>query len=79
MQKCTAMMKLDHNVLEVPNSMGELCSHYPQTILIPESVIHHNGTTSQQQPNRQQQQIIYESTYDANKLRDLFEKARFAR
>ena len=65
--------------------MGELSSHYPSTILIPEYENHsvsqansiHNGhglSTS-----RQQQTTIYESTYDATKLRDLINKARFAR
>lgn len=77
-------MKLDYNVLEISNLMGDLAGHYPKSLLIPETVLF-NGTTSQQQPTqlssntRQQQQIIYESTYDANKLRDLFKKAKFAR
>ena len=88
-------MKLDYNVVEITNSMGELSSHYPSIILIPEyenrsasqvNILnaHNNGTQSQQQPQQQQpapqrQQTIYESTYDANKLRDLINKARFAR
>lgn len=91
-------MKLDYNVVEITNSMGELSSHYPSIILIPEyenrsasqvNILnaHNNGTQSQQQqqpqqpqqPAPQRQQTIYESTYDANKLRDLINKARFAR
>ena len=95
MQKCSVLMKLDYNVVEITNSMGELSSHYPSIILIPEyenrsasqvNILnaHNNGTQSQQQPQQQQpapqrQQTIYESTYDANKLRDLINKARFAR
>lgn len=77
-------MKLDYSVVEITNAMGELSSHYPSTILIPEYENHSfsqastlNGLTSQQQSQRQQ--TIYESTYDANKLRDLINKARFAR
>lgn len=82
-------MKADYSVVEITNSMGELSSHYPSTILIPEYEHHNfsqansmysngfNGISSQQQPQRQQ--TIYESTYDANKLRDLINKARFAR
>lgn len=78
-------MKLDYSVVEITNSMGELSSHYPSTILIPEyenqtssqNSNGFNGLTSQQQSQRQE--TIYESTYDANKLRDLINKARFAR
>lgn len=76
-------MKLDYSVVEITNAMGELSSHYPSTILIPEyenqtfSQTNSNGLSSQQQSQRQE--TIYESTYDANKLRDLINKARFAR
>lgn len=80
-------MKLDYSVVEITNAMGELSSHYPSTILIPEyenqsftQSTNSNGTnglSSQQQSQRQE--TIYESTYDANKLRDLINKARFAR
>lgn len=75
-------MKLDYSVVEITNAMGELSSHYPSTILIPEyenqsSNQSNNGLSSQQQSQRQE--TIYESTYDANKLRDLINKARFAR
>lgn len=88
-------MKLDYNVVEITNSMGELSSHYPSVILIPEyenrsasqvNILsaHSNGSQQpppqqQQQPAQQRQQTIYESTYDSNKLRDLINKARFAR
>ena len=75
-------MKSDYSVVEITNALGELSSHYPSTILIPE---YENRSFSQASsmynsqllPNRQQ--TIYESTYDANKLRDLINKARFAR
>lgn len=78
-------MKLDYSVVEITNAMGELSSHYPSTILIPEyenqsssqTSNGFSGLTSQQQSQRQE--TIYESTYDANKLRDLINKARFAR
>lgn len=75
MQKCSVLMKIDYSVIEISNSLGELSSHYPSTILIPE---YENHSVNSQNPlNRQQ--TIYESTYDANKLRDLINKARFAR
>lgn len=73
MQKCLVLMKIDYSVIEISNAMGELSSHYPSTILIPE----YEKNSSCNPLNRQQ--TIYESTYDANKLRDLINKARFAR
>jgi hypothetical protein len=86
MQKCSVLMKIDYSVVEITNSMGELSSHYPSTILIPEYESHstsqtnsHGLSTSQQQSQRQPQTTIYESSYDASKLRDLINKARFAR
>lgn len=75
MQKCSVLMKIDYSVIEISNSLGELSSHYPSTILIPEYEL--NNANGQNPLNRQQ--TIYESTYDANKLRDLISKARFAR
>lgn len=78
MQKCLVLMKIDYSVIEISNSMGELSSHYPSTILIPEYELH-SGVSSNQNNPLNRQQTIYESTYDANKLRDLISKARFAR
>ncbi|CRL04025.1 CLUMA_CG017142, isoform B [Clunio marinus] len=88
MQKCSVLMKLDYSVVEISNATGELSTHYPSTVLIPEYENHsftqqqpnsvYNGLTSQQQPTNRQQ-TIYESTYEAGKLRDLINKARFAR
>lgn len=71
MQKCLVLMQFDYSVLELPNSLGELSSHYPSDILIPE--FERNNI------NNRQQQTIYESTYDALKLRELISKARVAR
>lgn len=78
-------MKLDYNVVEIANTTGELSAHYPSSILIPEYEIRsasqancmYSNTGTQQQSQRQQ--TIYESTYDASKLRELINKARFAR
>lgn len=93
MQKCSVLMKMDYSVVEISNSMGELSSHYPSVILFPEYENHNfsqvnnmlssygngiNGLTVSQTQS-QRQQTIYESAYDANKLRDLINKARFAR
>uniref|UniRef100_A0A182NC01 Uncharacterized protein n=1 Tax=Anopheles dirus TaxID=7168 RepID=A0A182NC01_9DIPT len=144
MHRCNVLLQQDYSVIEISNSTGELSSHYPSTLLIPEyeyksfssSVANNtqaptsggigigpnNGfasisdflarsgsvstVSSQQQPQPQApgpptsapappptstvpsapppsmapgQQTIYETTYDGNKLRDLINKARFAR
>ena len=89
MQKCSVLMKLDYNVTEITNSMGELSSHYPSTILIPDyelqngnqvnSLYSNSGIGGLSQQQSQRQETIYESNCDGNKLRDLINKARFAR
>lgn len=77
MQKCSVLMKIDYSVIEISNTLGELSSHYPSTLLIPEYENH--SVNSHQSNPLNRQQTIYESTYDASKLRDLISKARFAR
>lgn len=84
MQNCIALMKLDYSIIEISNTSGELSSHYPSQILIPEyeikqqvngySTALNSATTSQRQ-----QQTIYETNHDPSKMRDLINKARFAR
>ena len=82
-------MKIDYSVVEISNALGELSSHYPSNLLIPEfenrnfanlsSSMASTATNASTQQQTQRQQTIYESTYDAGKLRDLINKARFAR
>nr|XP_040237665.2 myotubularin-related protein 14 isoform X1 [Anopheles coluzzii] len=130
MHRCNVLLQQDYSVIEISNSTGELSSHYPSTLLIPEyeykslsssgsaginntqaptyaaggpnngyaSINDYLTRTGQQpqtpqqqqqqtsvptagpgQQQQQQQQTIYETTYDGNKLRDLINKARFAR
>lgn len=80
MQKCLVLMKIDYNVMEISNNLGELSSHYPSTILIPEyEYQNQNINNPVNNSNTNRQETIYESIYDANKLRDLISKARFAR
>lgn len=109
MEKCLNLFKLDYNVVEIGNRAGELSSHYPSLIIIPEnekqsSTIPNtncsfsalfgqtqNPATSTNSGNsstttsttstgsRTQQETIYESSYDASKLKELIGKARFAR
>uniref|UniRef100_A0A182SL55 Myotubularin phosphatase domain-containing protein n=1 Tax=Anopheles maculatus TaxID=74869 RepID=A0A182SL55_9DIPT len=130
MHRCNVLLQQDYSVIEISNTTGELSSHYPSTLLIPEYEYKNfsgssgnntqapppstggpnNGFASindfltrsaqpqapQQQPpppppSQPQpppssapsggpgQQTIYETTYDGNKLRDLINKARFAR
>lgn len=90
--KCSVLLKLDYNVIEIPNDMGDLSTHYPSVLLVPEHELktaQNNfflssssgpGTiSSTNQGTQQQQQTIYESNLDSTKLRDMFNKARFAR
>lgn len=126
MEKCLSLFQLDYNTVEISNRAGELSSHYPSLIVIPEnekqkpnglsSTIQSCSTTSTINTNsssssngsltpplssaassfgigisnisvassnsssqRTQQQTIYENSYEPNKLRDLINKARFAR
>lgn len=37
MEKCLSLFKLDYNLVEISNRSGELSSHYPSVILIPEN------------------------------------------
>lgn len=115
MEKCLSLFQLDYNTVEITNRTGELSSHYPSLIVIPEnekpkpnglnSTIQSSSSSSNgsitppatastcptigtgsinfasNNPalQRQQQQTIYENSYDPVKLRDLMDKARFAR
>lgn len=92
MEKCLNLFQLDYNIVEISNRAGELSSHYPSLIVIPEnekqstsipttlngcltSTLNATLNSSQQRT----QQTIYENSYDATKLKDLINKARFAR
>lgn len=109
MEKCLNLFKLDYNVVEINNRAGELSSHYPSLIIIPEnekqpstipntncgfsaffgqaqnpasstnSGSSSNTTSTTSTGARTQQETIYESSYDASKLKELIVKARFAR
>ncbi|XP_053673307.1 myotubularin-related protein 14 [Anopheles nili] len=129
MHRCNVLLQQDYSVIEISNSTGELSSHYPSTLLIPEyeyrnlssssgntqapaagpnngyaslnDFLARSGNLTGDVPNQHQpapanlqqqhpssapstpsapgQQTIYETSYDGNKLRDLINKARFAR
>lgn len=90
MNRCVNLIKLDYIVTEINNSTGELSTHYPSKILIPEYEIEIISTTTTTQTTNfiqsttastklTQQQTIYENLHDANKLRNLINKARLAR
>lgn len=64
---CTAILKLDYNILEINNSRGDLSGQYPSSLLIPES----DKSVSTQ--------TIYEHAIDAKKLRSLCKEAKSAR
>lgn len=113
MEKCLSLFQLDYNTVEIGNRAGELSSHYPSLIVIPEnekqkpnglsstiqSTSTNNGpltpppsstatvfgignvsiAANNPSSQRTQQQTIYENAYDPTKLRELMNKARFAR
>lgn len=110
MEKCLHLFKLDYNVVEISNRSGELSSHYPSLIVMPEnekqsstipnvncnfsaffnqaaatstntnsSSTTSSSSTTTSSSGRTQQETIYESSYDATKLKELMGKARFAR
>uniref|UniRef100_A0A1B0CS91 Myotubularin-related protein 14 n=1 Tax=Lutzomyia longipalpis TaxID=7200 RepID=A0A1B0CS91_LUTLO len=69
-EKCTALMKCDYNVMEIPNEDGELCSHYPSRIIIPESEANDNFSDMLRARKR---------PYNLQKLRETIPIARYAR
>lgn len=80
LEKCVDLMKVDYSLITISNANGELSANYPSQILILEYELAHtsniSGTTLQ--PTRTTG-TIYESMHDAQKLRDIIYKARFAR
>ncbi|XP_055697188.1 myotubularin-related protein 14 [Phlebotomus papatasi] len=73
-QKCTALMKCDYNVIEIPNLAGELCSHYPSRLIIPESELR-----PETNDNFGDQLGAQARAYNLQKLKETIPKARYAR
>lgn len=79
MQLCIELFKLDYSHFVINNASGELSTHYPRQLVILEYEQHaYSGSPATHSTSRTTN-TIYESTYDAQKLRDLINKARFAR
>lgn len=76
-------MKIDYNIFLLNNVSGELSAHYPGQLIILECERTPNQNIPIGNCNSQSQQrttnTIYECMYDAQKLRELVIKARFAR
>ena len=86
MEKCIELVKLDYSHLVISNAGGDLSAHYPSQLIILEYEYTHsqNGSpaNTSQNPSGHGQRTtntIYESMYDAQKLRDIISKSRFAR
>ncbi|KAF5304510.1 hypothetical protein FQR65_LT07937 [Abscondita terminalis] len=77
------LMKIDYNIFLLNNVGGELSTHYPGHLVVLECERAPNQNISAANPLLQSTQrttnTIYECMYDAQKLRDLIMKARFAR
>lgn len=77
-------MEADYKTFTISNSNAELSGHYPSQIVILEYEHTHypylsTTPTNVQQSSQRTTNTIYECIYDANKVRDLFYKARCAR
>lgn len=78
MKRCIDLMKADYKTLLIGNTSGELSSSYPSQIII----LEHELQVSPQpatNPQHRTTNTIYESLYDVNRLKELINKARFAR
>lgn len=78
MNRCIELMKADYNTLLISNSAGELSPTYPAQLIILEHELQ-VPPQSATNPQYRTTNTIYESLYDVNKLRELINKARFAR
>lgn len=67
-------MKCDYNVIEIPNLAGELCSHYPSRLIIPESELR-----PETNDNFGDQLGAQARAYNLQKLKETIPKARYAR
>lgn len=83
LQRSIELMKIDYNIFLLNNVSGELSAHYPGQLIILECERTPNQNIPIGNCNSQSQQrttnTIYECMYDAQKLRELVIKARFAR
>lgn len=80
LQLCIELFKLDYSQFVINNACGELSTHYPSQLVILEYEQHaYSGSPATHTNPSRTTNTIYESTYDSQKLRDLINKARFAR
>ncbi|XP_018570648.1 myotubularin-related protein 14 [Anoplophora glabripennis] len=82
LERCTKLMEIDYSLLKVSNKNGELCPQYPSQLLILEyeNGCNQNINTSNNcsQSTQRITDTIYESI-DLQKIRDQFNRARYAR
>ncbi|XP_044764889.1 myotubularin-related protein 14 [Coccinella septempunctata] len=72
--RCKALLELDYKVVEINNSDGALCSHYPSKILICQSELPDESGNEVRN-----EALSLESTADVNQLRNQILKARKGR
>ncbi|GAB0091916.1 myotubularin-related protein 14 [Sergentomyia squamirostris] len=70
--KCADLMKLDYSLIEIPNQQGQLCSHYPSRLLIPEAEL-------RPETNDNVDGGAQNKSRSVQHLKDAIMKARFAR
>lgn len=75
LQRCAQLMRLDYDIVEIPNTNGDLSAHYPGTLLIPDRELKsdsdNNPHSTSAPPTRRR--------IDADDLRKKMTNARTAR
>ncbi|XP_018322608.1 myotubularin-related protein 14 isoform X2 [Agrilus planipennis] len=82
LERSIELMRKDYNLFLINNTYGELSSNYPSSLIILEYEREHNQNNIVNmglQMSQRTTNTIYESIYDIPKLKDLINKARFAR
>lgn len=75
-EKCLKLFSRDYHYFEIDNSCGELSTHYPSKIVVLEYEKAPNGPPISRPTEKDS---LYQSLYDVNRLKDLFQRARLAR
>lgn len=73
------LLEEDYSLITVENNSGELSANYPSQLPVLEYEKASNQSLTSSQSSTRTTNTIYESNYDAQKFRDIFYRAKFAR
>lgn len=79
LHRCIKLLQCDYNLILIQNNNGDLSSHYPSQLPIIEYENSTNNTGNSVQSVQRTTNTIYESIHDVHKLRELCNRAKFAR